>query len=511
MDKRLANKWWRLTHLYKIKDKEGKLVTFKPNEIQLRHLQERGSQRYNLILKYRQGGITTLYALDLLDEALWIPGMSCAIIAHEAKKLPEYFDIVKRAYENMPDMLHPKTRTDTKHRYDFTHRFDGAILDSSIYVATKLRGGTVLNLHVTESAFIKDRLELASGSKQAVPLNGRISEETTGNGFNEFYDDYMRYHVKVPQEQDYKTYFYPWQIDPQYTLQGEVESLTQEELALKDKYKLNDGQILWRRWKKQELRSQNQGFGLSGDQLFKQEYPMSLLEAFQSGLGNVFDIDKVENIERKQELTDTLIPEVIHTQYVSLKQKGLHAWVLPEENHNYVIGVDPSDGDGADSSCIDVWDRETMEQVAQFYGKMRPDELAMLTVEIATLYNKAFVGVENNMLTTILFLSKIYDNYYFETRIDEKTLQRTKKIGWSTNVKTRDVMIDDFIIHFDEGHLKINSPITQAEMRTFVKNENGKREHATGKHDDALFAGFVGIQMLKHNRPRARVFSEKPF
>lgn len=486
-------------------------MTFFPNQTQLKHLLDRGAHRYNLILKYRQGGITTLYVIDLLDEALWVPGMSCALIAHEAKKLPEYFDIVKRAYENMPDMLKPKTRTDTKHRYDFTHRFDGAILDSSIYVATKLRGGTVLNLHVTESAFIKDRLELASGSKQAVPLDGRISEETTGNGFNEFYDDYMRYHVKTPGEQDYKTYFYPWQIDPQYTLQGTIEDITPEEFALKDKYNLTDGQLLWRRWKMQELRSQNQGFGLSGDQLFKQEYPMSLLEAFQSGLGNVFDIEKIEQIVVKTDIEDAQVPETIHTKYVSLKQRGLHMWHLPVVDHKYIIGIDPSDGEGADSSCIDVWDRETLDQVAQYYGKMRPDELAQLAAEIGYFYNEAFIGVENNMLTTILFLSKIYSNYYFETRIDEKTMQRTKKIGWSTNVKTRDVMIDDFIIYFEEGHLKINSPVTISEMRTFVKNENGKREHATGKHDDALFAAFVAIQMQKYNRPKARVFTEKPF
>jgi hypothetical protein len=72
-------------------------------------------------------------------------------------------------------------------------------------------------------------------------------------------------------------------------------------------------------------------------------------------------------------------------------------------------------------------------------------------------------------------------------------------------------MIDDFNIFFDEGNLIIHSKRTLGEMKTFVKKDNGKREHADGKHDDALFGGFVAIQMRKFDRPTARVFTNKPF
>ena len=299
-----------MTHLYKVKNKQGEIVTFKPNYIQLAHLAERGAHRYNLIVKYRQGGITTLYAIDLLDEALWVRGMSCGITAHEAKRLPEYFNIVKRAFQNLPEQLKPITKTDTKYMYEFLTRFDGAPLDSSIYVATSIRGGTVQKLHITESAFVKDRTELAAGSKQAVPLSGSISEETTGNGFNEFYDTYMNFHNKpVVGEMDYKTYFYPWVIDPTYSLQGDLPEKTTEEIKIievsKQLYNIDitDGQLLWRRWKKDELKKEQVGAGLSGDQLFKQEYPLTLLEAFQSGVGAVFDQEKVAAIQPIPPLT----------------------------------------------------------------------------------------------------------------------------------------------------------------------------------------------------------------
>ena len=156
-------------------------MTFKPNYPQLKHLVERGAHRRNRTLKARQFGFTTLYCIDLLDEALWVPGMSCAILGHEREAVDMIFDIVKRAYTNLPDEIKPMVKTDTVRMLRFVQRFDGAPLDNSIYVALKLRSGTVQRLHVTESAYIKDRQELVAGSLQAVPVTGSISEETTGN------------------------------------------------------------------------------------------------------------------------------------------------------------------------------------------------------------------------------------------------------------------------------------------------------------------------------------------
>jgi hypothetical protein len=426
--------------------------------------------------------------------------MTCGILGHERDSLEKIFSIVKRAYTNLPEFIKPKTRTDTKRQYDFKTRFDGEPLDSSIYVALKLRSGTTQKLHVTESAFIKDRQELNAGSKQAVPMTGSISEETTGNGFNDFFDSFTEADNNPNVgELDYKTYFYPWFDNPEYTLEGKLEGVTTEEEKLKANFGLSEGQILWRRWKMKELKTGERGLmGLSGDQLFKQEYPSTKSEAFQSGAGSVFDAERI----------DAVIPHnLLLGSAKALVDKGFKIWgdVIPKKN--YIIGVDPSDGEGADASCIDVWEKDSLEQVAQYYGKLRPDELAELIKITAEYYNHAFVGVENNMLTTILWLSKIYDNYYFANVIDERTAKRTRKIGWNTNSKTRDVMIDDFIIAFEQGVLGINSTITLKEMKTFVKKDNGKREHADGKHDDSLFAGFIALQMRKYWKGEVRTFA----
>lgn len=456
------------------------------------------------MVKARQFGFTTLYCIDYLDEALWVPGMSCAILGHEREAVDMIFSIVKRAYINLPEQLKPVTKTDTVRMLQFTSMFNGTPLDNSIYVALKLRSGTVQKLHITESAYIQDRQELIAGSKQAVPITGSISEETTGNGFNAFYDSYtVAQHNTNPKELEYKAYFYAWHQNPEYTLPGVLTDPTPTEIELKQEHDLTDGQLIWRRWKMRDLTMAQKGLGLTGDQLFKQEYPSTPLEAFQSGAGHVFDPERLERTKPTPPITAFEPGIVVPT--------GLTVWKLPVPGRKYTIGVDPSDGGGNDNGVIDVWDDEAIEQVAQYYGQLRPDELAEKTAEVANFYNKAYAGVENNMLSTILFLSKIYDHYYFENKIDEKTNKRTKKIGWNTNSKTRDVMIDDFMILFDEGNLTINSPYTLSDMHTFVRKDNGKREHADGKNDDALFAGMIAIQMRKFNRPTARAFETKPF
>lgn len=477
----------------------------------------------------------------MLDDALWTPGWSGGIVAHDRETLGKIFNIIRLAFEHLPDGIKPLTDTETKNMFRFTHRFDGVRLDSEIYVALKIRGTTVMKLHVSEAAYNKDRGELKRGAKQAVPIGGKIVEESTGNGMEDWYDDVMEAWEKQKSGKatlmDYYVAFYSWVENPEYTLPGILLEKDEDELKIIETAKnqlgiiVRDGQLLWRRWKMNEMKQSADGVGLNTKQQFKQEYPLTLLEAFQSASGNVFDLERLEQMKAtipidgvaayKQTHTgdplfsaqDIHYNNEIYRKFQQLNTLGVKSWHLPQKGLKYVLGCDPSDGTGGDDSCIDIWTRDKVDgkylQCAQFYGQMRPDLLAQLIKYMAEMYNDAFAGVENNMLTTILFLKEIYDNYYMEVRIDQKLNKRTTKVGFSTNLSTRDPMIDEFRILWEEDVLEINSAITIKQMRTFVKKENGKREHAEGKSDDALFGAFIAQQMRKHEPPRGRMFTQK--
>ncbi len=531
-DQRLRNRWWRLTHLYKILDKEGNLIVFKPSIVQLMILSALGSRLRARILKYRQGGVTTLFAILYLDEALWTPGFSAAILAHDRSTINKIFLIVKRAFDNLPDNIKPTTKQDTLHSYRFEHTFDGQPLDSGIYVDMKLRGDTVQALHITERAYIEGdkSTELEAGSKQAVPMTGRITEETTGNGFNEYYDAFTEdYDNETPTPLDYLALFFAWHEDPQYRLPGILPERSADDIALDQLvfdnygYHLDDNQIIWYNWKMGELikaaRASEDKVSMNGKQLMRQEYPSTMMESFQSGQGSVFDntilatypaTPPVRNLDSKsnpgQEIRIFVEVEKVGQEYVA---DGLTKRRVKDSQ--YFIGCDPSDGTG-DPAGIAVWD-EDYNKVAEWSGLLRPDLLANLVKEMAEMYNNAYTGVENNMLSTILFLQKIYTNFHSTITLDKRHNTKTKKIGWTTTGKSRDVMIDDFIMHFEEGTLGNLSKKDIKEMQTFVIKEGGKREHATGKHDDMLIADMIAIQMIKYknrSKNRDRTFSAKP-
>lgn len=515
-DPRLQDKWWRLTHLYKILDKQGNLITFKPSRVQLMVIGAIGDHLRAKILKYRQGGITTLFCIDYLDDALWTPGFSAAIIAHERGTLDKIFEIVDRAYVNLPESIKPETDRNTLRLLKFKKTFDGQKLDSQIYVALKLRGGTVQALHITERAFIEGdkSTELEAGSKQAVPITGRITEETTANGLNEFYDSFMGdYDNESPGPLDNLAIFFAWHQDPQYKLDGILEQRSEQDVEL-DKlvfqnygYHLSDQQILWYNWKMKDLenaaRASEDAVRLTGRQLMKQEYPSTLLEAFQSGQGSVFDNDALARYNSP--------PPIRMVNSTSAKSEKIAIFEEYDQTKLYFLGADPSDGSG-DPAGIAIWSDEYCK-VAEWSGLLRPDKLAELIKEMAEMYGDAFAGVENNQLSTMLFLSKIYNNFFVTVRLDQKYQTMTRKMGWSTTSQTRDVMIDDFIMHFEEGTLKNLSKLTVSQMKTFVFKDGGKREHAVGKHDDMLFADMIALQMIKNKKQskhKKRTFSSKP-
>jgi hypothetical protein len=489
--KKFKSKVWRMNHLYWIKDKEGVLVRFRLNKAQKKYIIARGKHRYNIIVKPRQKGFTTFHCIDMLDDALWIPGSSCPIIAHQKEAVVAIFEIVKRAFDNLEPGLKPQTKYDNKNELQFISNIFGK-LDTKIYVSLKLRSGTATKLHVSESAYIDDRTVLNAGSKQAIGKSGKITEETTGNGFNEFYDEVMAAidtwdkQDGIPQQYKKKVFFYSWFDDDEYELVTPgIEIYDEEEKKLKEKYNLGDSKLAWRRWKMNELgKSDKTKLGLTPLQLFKQEYPSSLMEAFQASGSTFFDQDLVELIEPKNP--------------IRINDFGLNIWYEPIAGHRYVVGVDPSNGKGIDNASVNIWDVTPNEpiykQVAQWHGFKDPHSLAAIVQASAEFYNDALASVENNLLTTVLVLSKTYDKVYFTIKIDKKTEQQTMVLGFSTNLKTRPVMMDNFNKLFSDGLLEINSMVTKSEMRTFIVKENKKIEHADGKHDDSLFADFIGLE-----------------
>ena len=88
-----------------------------------------------------------------------------------------------------------------------------------------------------------------------------------------------------------------------------------------------------------------------------------------------------------------------------------------------------------------------------------------------------------------------YSNIFVERKFDERRNKKTRKLGWHTNTRTRDLILDKLVEYFDDGTFVPSSVIIKNEMTNFVTNEKGKREARSGKKDDAIMACAIALQV----------------
>lgn len=173
-----------MSHLYKIIDKKGACITFKPNRVQRRLAEKTKKNKRAVILKGRQFGITTYKCLDQLDDAMFLPNQNLVITAHKASKQKEIFRIVKHAYSKLPMAVSEDGEvvwTKPVASYDSVNELIFERNNSRIAVALDSRSTTLHGLHVTELAFRRDAEEMITGTLPAVPDDAPITIETTAN------------------------------------------------------------------------------------------------------------------------------------------------------------------------------------------------------------------------------------------------------------------------------------------------------------------------------------------
>lgn len=316
LERCLADPEWRLFSgcLYQIiikgdqtRDADGNVIDegdsfvmpFKPNRAQQRFIKRLWHR--NIILKARQLGFTTLIAIMWLDHALFNANQRCGMIAQDRETAEALFrDKVKFAYDNLPEEIRDRfllARDSTKELL-FAHN------NSSIRVATSMRGGMIHRLHVSEfgkicAKFPQKAEEVVTGSFQAVPNSGIIVVESTAEGQEgEFYSMCQRAQALVTSRQlltpsQYRFHFYAWWQEPGYTMDPAGVSISNEQHAYFDgieqaaNCKIDLGQ---RAWYVEKMRNEFEG----REERMWREFPSTPEESFQqSNLGNYYTKDLV--------------------------------------------------------------------------------------------------------------------------------------------------------------------------------------------------------------------------
>jgi hypothetical protein len=288
----LANRVWRLTHLYWIRNEDGTRVKFTLRPaiallFKTMHVR-------NIILKARQLGFTTFISVLFLDTCLFNNNVQAAMIAHRMDSAKNIFETkISYPYDNLPADIKariPLKRAPSGHdeysktEIQFAH-------GSGIQVDVSVRSGTYQLVHVSEYGILSARnpkraYEVKTGTLETAHKNALVFVESTAEGaMGEFYDmwDTASNHEGPLGPYDYLSHFFAWFQNPEYVLEPRYVQIRPKDEAYfetierywhqhgKPELTLTDEQRAWYVSKNRKLKS-----------AILAEHPSTPAEAFQA-------------------------------------------------------------------------------------------------------------------------------------------------------------------------------------------------------------------------------------
>ena len=518
------------------------------NAVAEKQLSETGIVRMMLLKARRFGGSTWFqgraYSKTSLNE-----NRNTFIVAHERESTSTLFEMAKLMQQRNPIAPSELRNNEKALKFD---RPDGSGLKSEYRVASADnvdagRSQGVHFLHCSEEAMWRDGETLLKGLLQCVPDPPAYSEvvrESTAKGFgNSFQVDCFRaygegknpyYSARLSDVaphmsesdceftfayrapgQDWVLVFIPWFMHDRYQ-----KAFDTNEQRVEFEKKINEKvfdpiELVWGESDSSRLRRR---FGLTLEQLhwrewaienkcrgkldtFREEYPESVEEAFLSSGTNVYPKELCDALEENTTKPIVIGDLVVRAGKSRIRRNNngkFRLYEMPDENALYFMTVDSGGGQNErqkrektdpDPSCIDVWNHRTGSQVAQWHGHIEYDLIADIAEMAGDMFNRcpACVEMQNHGYTVIADLKRC--NYpMYEHRIGEP--------GWSTNAKTKPVMVDDLYRMSRDGLIHIRSKETVSEMRTFVE-ENGKYNASSGCHDERVDCAGMACEMMQ--------------
>lgn len=474
----------------KIRTKEGEITPFVLNRAQviLRDLIEAQIKATGMvrviILKARQMGLSTAIGARLYFRVSQRKAAKAIVVTHHADSTRALFDMTKRFHDECPEVLRPQTRYSSRRELQFH------LLNSGYSVATAGgdsigRGETFTHAHLSELAFWPKVNAEANfnGLMQAIPdvPGTEVFIESTANGVSGLFHETWKNAVNGTN--GFIPVFLPWFFEPKYRLPAPVDfcrTPEEDEMLLRhaDEGLTDNDQLQFRRQK----------IATVGLELFQQEYPATADEAFLTSGRPVFDSRILSGIEPMEPLEKLALEG---EEWNPHSRGELLTYVPLDPSSRYVIAADVGMGVKRDFSVAQVLDNKK-RQVAVWRGQVDPDYYATILLHLGRRYNDARIGVESNNhgILTCVRLGKdfAYPDFYQDTIYDKTIDQETTRLGFSTNVKTKPLVIDQLRASLREGEITLHDRTTLEEMRSFIVTETGAMEADKGCHDDCVMS-----------------------
>ncbi len=514
-----------------------------------KQLQESGRVRC-LVLKSRRVGASTYIEARFYRNATLHTNHNAFIVAHEEDSTATLFRMARLMQERNP--YAPQTRYSSAQELVFDtpsgkgHKSEYRLATAKNVDAGRAQG--LHDLHGSEVSVWPDAEQLLSGLLQAIPpppAHTEVFLESTAKGYGNYFQrevfscyaegrypyyvqDGITYAWRSP-DSDYVLIFIPWFVHELYTMPFETDTereafgksveakvfdrdamqwVDSKAKVLRDRFNLTLEQLHWRQWCI-DNNCQHR------EEIFEQEYPSTVEEAFLSQGLNYFgrqlcdqvEADCREPILRGEVVERAGVPKISPSQYGKFV-----IWQKPDRDETVFLTVDSAGGvtqsqadeqREPDPTCIEVWSLRTGEQWAQWHGHIDYDMIGELVERIGRLYARKVYddrGVECTELPTACVEM---NNHGHAVIADLSRLKyplyehKPSEAGWLTDKRTRPEMLSSASAAVRDGRLQVRCRETVSEMRTFVEHKGGRFEAESGCHDERVMTLGMAARMME--------------
>jgi phage FluMu gp28-like protein len=468
-----------------------------PDQISL--LEDFENYNENIALKYRQAGVSTVtaaWASKKLVLAQKTKPEKILIIANKLDTSQEMANKIRSFVSQWPSWtgIDFSPEKNSQKHYKLTNNCEVKAVATS---KDALRGFTPTILIFDEAAFIDADSDFWAACMASLSTGGKVIVISTPNGFDPIY--YEIYDQALRSMNDFKISEMFWFRDPRYTKDlyfVKTDDIVHY-LLNKEDYKNNEV-INWSNIDFDDRnfddvkKLMNEGFKPCSDwfekmtkklKFDKRKINQELNCAFLGSGDNVFDSKLLQKIH------ETYVKEPENRMIGN----SLWIWKEPIIGHKYVMGVDVSRGDSEDFSCFQIIDFDEREQVAEYIGKLPPDNMAEICFKWASMYS-AYIVIDITGGMGVSTSRKLQEMGYKDLYVDGVDITNKWKYVPKSAEKIPGINFNNkrvqIIASYEEAlrhDFKIYSSRLFNEMNTFIFI-NGRPDHQKGHHDDLIMS-----------------------
>jgi hypothetical protein len=437
------------------------LIPFKTYPFQDDCVRDFVKHRFNVVLKSRQLGLSTVTAAYAVWMALFHKEKNILVIATKLKTAINFIKKVKTVINNLPAWLRISPFEDTRQEVRFKN---GSYIQAIPTSEDAGRSEALSLLIVDEAAFIRNFEEIWTGLYPTLSEGGSAIILSTPNGVGGQY--YQLYTGAEAKTNDFNPIKLMWYVHPEH---DEV-------------------------WFAKESR-----------QFSKRKIAQEMLCTFVGSGDTYVNADDIAWLE-------TLVKEPIgrgdtlfgrHDDVVICRaERDVWVWATPAVGHKYVMSADVSRGDSRDFSTFHVIDSATAEVVVEFRGKIPPDKFGYMLDRYGKLYNRAFICPENNTfgfttcskLKELKYPKLVYQNVK-PTQLDSYVASDDDLVGYSTQTKSRELALSKLEETIRNKVVRCYSARFVNELRTFIWSGT-KALAMKDEYDDLVMSLAIGAWLF---------------